>query len=385
MSIMFSDIFAFIKEQYPHKKSIALHEPCLDEQDKKFVANCIDSTFVSSVGEYVNRFEKMICDFTGVSHAIATVNGTAALHVALKVVGVESGDLVITQPLTFVATCNAIRYCGADPVFIDVDRGNMGLCPKSLKKYLETNTEQKNSGLYHKKSGRKIAAVVPMHTFGHACQIDEMASLCEAYNLPLVEDAAEALGSQYGDQSLGVFGKCGVFSFNGNKIITTGGGGMIITNDSNLAQKLRHLTTTAKVPHAYEFIHDEVGFNYRLPNLNAALGCAQMEKLPQMLKRKRELAQDYAQFFSNIKIRFISEPQNSKSNYWLNAIILDDRVQREAFLQASQTAAVMTRPIWTLMNNLAMFKDCEKTELPNAQWLADRVVNLPSGLAGIKP
>lgn len=368
----------FIRRLYKTEKFIPLHEPSFFGNEKKYLSECIDSTFVSSVGKYVDQFESMICDYTGARYAIATVNGTAALHVALRLVGVSSGDEVITQPLSFIATCNAISYCNARPIFVDVDLDSMGMSPKSLRTFLSANTRQDFGVRINIKTGKKISAVVPMHTFGLPCRIEEIEEICKEFNLPIVEDAAESLGSYFNGKHTGTFGRVGTLSFNGNKTITTGGGGMLITNDASLARRAKHITTTAKLPHSYEFIHDEVGYNYRLPNINAALGCAQMESLPSILKSKRELAFDYANFFIEKNINFAKEMNGSHSNYWLNAIVLESRIQRDSFLKDLNDAGVMSRPIWRLMNNLKMFSDCQKTDLSNAEWLEDRVINIPS-------
>lgn len=378
--MMFKETIEIIQKMFKTNSFVPLHEPVFFGNEKKYLNECIDSTFVSSVGKFVDQFEQMMAEYTGSQYAIATVNGTAALHISLKLAGVDASSEVITQPLTFIATCNAIAYCNAKPIFIDVDRDTMGLSPESLQSFLASETIQKEGVCYNKTTGRKIAAIVPMHTFGHPCRIDEIAAICESYNIVLVEDAAESLGSYYRGKHTGTFGKVSAFSFNGNKTITTGGGGMIITNDEAIAKHAKHLTTTAKVPHKYEFIHDEIGYNYRLPNLNAALGCAQMEMLDTILKNKRELADEYEELFSNKNINFIKEPPECKSNYWLNAIILRDKVQRDIFLQESNDMGVMTRPIWTLMHRLKMFKDAQCTELSNALWLEERVVNIPSGV-----
>lgn len=377
---MFEQTIQFIQETYLTKKFLPLHEPVFFGNEKKYLNDCIDSTFVSSVGKFVNQFEQMVADYTGAKYAIATVNGTAALHIALKLVGTDENSEVITQPLTFIATCNAISYCNAKPIFVDVDRDTMGLSPESLKTFLAYETIQKDGACYNKTTGKKITAVVPMHTFGQPCRIDEIAAVCDEYNIALVEDAAESLGSYYKGRHTGTFGKIAAFSFNGNKTITTGGGGMIITDDEELAKHAKHLTTTAKVPHPYEYIHDEIGYNYRLPNLNAALGCAQMETLDVILKNKRELASQYIDFFAEQNIDFVSEVQDAKVNYWLNAIILKDKEQRDLFLKETNDSGVMTRPIWALMNRLGMFKECQCTDLSNALWLEERVVNIPSGV-----
>lgn len=372
------DIINFIRNLYQTAEFIPLHEPKFIGNEKAYVTDCIDSTFVSSVGKYVDRFEQMMADYTGAKYAVATVNGTAALHIALKLVGADQGDEVITQPLSFIATCNAISYCGAKPVFVDVDRNTLGLSPDSLYSFLSANADQTSAGCINKTTGRKIAAVVPMHTFGHPCRIDEIARICEEFGIPLIEDAAESLGSYYQGRHTGTFGRLAAFSFNGNKTITTGGGGMIITNDEALAKRAKHITTTAKQPHPYEFIHDEIGYNYRLPNINAALGCAQMESLPRLLESKRSIALAYLDFFSASNISFAAEPEQAKSNYWLNALVLEDKQAREVFLKELNEAGVMSRPIWRLMNELTMFRDCQSTDLSNAKWLEERVVNIPS-------
>lgn len=377
---MFDDVIQFIQETYKTKEFLPLHEPVFFGNEKKYLNECIDSTFVSSVGKFVDQFEVMVAEYTGVKYAIATVNGTAALHIALELSGVINGDEVITQPLSFIATCNAISYCGANPVFVDVDRETMGLSPDSLLSFLQQYAEQREDGCYNKVTGNKISAVLPMHTFGHSCRVDEIAAICDKYGIPLVEDAAESLGSFYKNKHTGTFGHIAALSFNGNKTITTGGGGMILTNDEALAKRAKHITTTAKVPHSYEFIHDEIGYNFRLPNINAALGCAQMESLAVILQNKRELASNYEEFFANKNIQFVKEPENAISNYWLNAVILKDKSNRDEFLQQTNDAGVMTRPIWQLMNRLDMFKHCLAMDLTNAHWLEERVVNIPSGV-----
>ena len=378
--MLYQNVVDFIQDTYQTKKFIPLHEPVFFGNEKKYLNECIDSTFVSSVGKFVDQFEQMMAEYTGAKYAIATVNGTAALHIALQLVGTDENCEVITQPLTFVATCNAISYCNAKPVFVDVDRDTMGLSPKSLKAFLEQETIQEEDACYNKTTGKKITAVVPMHTFGHPCRIDEIAALCDAYNIALVEDAAESLGSYCKGKHTGTFGKVAAFSFNGNKTITTGGGGMIITDDEALAKHAKHLTTTAKVPHPYEYIHNEIGYNYRLPNLNAALGCAQMETLDAILKSKRELAGQYMDFFASENLDFVTELKDSKTNYWLNAVVLKDKEQRDLFLKETNDSGVMTRPVWALMNRLEMFKECQSADLSSALWLEERVVNIPSGV-----
>lgn len=377
---MFDDVISFIRDIYETDGFLALHEPVFLGNEKKYLNECIDSTFVSSVGKFVDQFESMLAEYTGAKYAIATVNGTAALHIALKLVGVDESSEVITQPLSFIATCNAISYCGAKPVFVDVDRDTMGLSPNSLLIFLQEKTEQRGGECYNKSTGARVSAVLPMHTYGHPCRIQEIADICAEYNIPLIEDAAESLGSYYKGQHTGTFGKVGAFSFNGNKTITAGGGGMIVTDDAVLAKKAKHITTTAKVPHAYEFVHDEIGYNYRLPNINAALGCAQMERLAIILNDKKEIAALYQTFFKSNEIDFITEPSDVQSNHWLNAILLKNKEDRDLFLKSTNAAGVMTRPIWRLMTGLEMFKACEHGALINAQWLEDRVVNIPSGV-----
>jgi perosamine synthetase len=378
MSKKHQDIIDFIRQLYQTTEFIPLHEPKFIGNEKAYVNDCIDSTFVSSVGKYVDQFEKMFAHYTGAKYAVATVNGTAALHIALKLAGVAPGDEVITQPLSFVATCNAISYCGAKPVFVDVERDTLGMSPDSLHSFLSANTTRTVAGCINKTTGRKISAVVPMHTFGLPCRVDRIAGICEEFGIALIEDAAESLGSYYQGKHTGTFGKLAAFSFNGNKTITTGGGGMIVTDDEVLAKHAKHITTTAKVPHSYEFVHDEIGYNYRLPNINAALGCAQMESLPRLLKSKRTIALDYAQFFSTSKLLFVEEPPQANSNYWLNALILEDRQARDIFLKELNEAGVMSRPIWRLMSELDMFRACQAADLSNAKWLEERVVNIPS-------
>ncbi len=377
---MFEEIVQFIKKEFNSDEFIPLHEPRFIGNEKKYLNECIDSTFVSSVGKYVDLFEKNIAQFTDAKYAVAVANGTAALHVALELVGVNRGDEVITQALTFVATCNAISYIGAQPVFVDVNRKNLGLSAKALQVFLEANTRQYKNQCINNKTGKIIKAVVPMHTFGNPCNIEKIAKLCKQHNIALVEDTAESLGSYVGKKHTGLFGKIGVLSFNGNKTITTGGGGMLITNDKKLAIRAKYITTTAKKPHPYEFVHTEVAYNYRMPNLNAALGCAQLEKLPEMLINKAELTQKYMDLFDDLGIEFVIEKKGNKSNYWLNAIILKNKQQQLEFLQYSNNRNVMTRPIWEIMPRLTMFKHCQSDKLENTLWLVDRVVNIPSSV-----
>lgn len=370
----------FIRETFQTKDFIPLHAPTFSGNEKKYLNECIDSTFVSSVGKFVDSFEEKLAEYTGAKRAVVCVNGTNAIHLALIACGVESNDEVITQPLSFVATPNAISYANATPVFLDVDRDTMGLSPTSLKSFLETHTEQKNGFCYNKTSGNRIKACLPMHTFGHACRIDEIKAICEQYTISLIEDAAEAMGSFYKNQHLGTFGELGVISFNGNKVMTTGGGGAIITNNEALADKIKHLSTQAKIPHAWEYAHDEIGYNYRMPNINAALGLAQLEQLPHFIKYKRNLAERYKSFFQESNVEFFKESQLEESNYWLNAIVLKDKAERDQFLDTTNKEGIMTRPIWQLNNKLKMFNDCQTDGLENASWLEERVVNIPSSV-----
>ena len=359
---------------------VPLHRPVFEGNEKQYLIDCIDSNFVSSVGAKVVEFEQHIASFTGAKYAIATVNGTAALHVALQLAGVQRDDEVITQALTFIATCNAVTYTGAHPVFVDVDRDTLGMSPEALRHFLETHAERRDGGCFNKGSGRRIAACVPMHTFGIPLRIAEIVAICDDYGISVVEDAAESLGSWVGERHTGTFGRLATLSFNGNKVITTGGGGMIVTDDEALARRAKHLTTTAKIPHPYEFVHDEVGYNYRLPNLNAALGCAQMELLPRMLEIKAEVAARYRGFFAGTGIRFVEPLPGTTANYWLNAIVLDSEADRDALLDYTNSRDVMTRPIWRLMSRLPMFRHCQHDGLENSRWLEARVVNLPSSV-----
>lgn len=366
-----------------HKKPdgfIPLHAPVFNGNEKKYIEECIDTTFVSSVGKFVDLFEIEIAKYTNSKKAVACVNGTNALHLALLLTGVKRDDEVITQPLTFIATANAISYSGAHPVFLDVDQETISLSPVILRQFLESNAVLKSDGCYNKTTKRKIAACVPMHTFGHPCKIDELVRICNEYHIPLVEDAAESLGSLYKGRHTGTFGKIGILSFNGNKIITSGGGGMLLFQDEELANYAKHLTTQAKVPHPWEFFHDNIGYNYRMPNINAALGLAQLEQLDKFLTHKRSLAHEYREFFKTVDIEFFTEPANASSNYWLNSILLNDKATRDAFLEYTNGNGIMTRPAWTLMNDLPMFKDCQTYKLENATRIKDSLVNLPSSV-----
>jgi aminotransferase in exopolysaccharide biosynthesis len=398
MPTEFKKIIDFIRELYNTPEGfIPLHAPVFRGNEKKYLEECIDTTFVSSVGKFVDQFEIGMAKYTGAAKAVACVNGTNALHLALLLVGVERDTEVITQPLTFIATANAISYCGARPVFLDVDLDTMGLSPSALKKWLETSTSQLfNSSTskletYNKITGKRISACVPMHTFGHPARIDEIVAICNEYNIPVVEDAAESLGSFYSPREIretnisqckgqhtGTFGEIGVLSFNGNKTITTGGGGMLLFNDDALAKQAKHLTTQAKVPHPWEFVHNDIGYNYRMPNINAALGLAQLERLNIILEKKRKTAEKYIKFFDAEGIAYITEPENCRSNYWLNCILLKDRNQRDEFLKFANVSGIMSRPAWRLMNELEMFIDCETDKMENAKHLSDRLVNIPS-------
>ena len=377
----YSKTIGFIKEVFNNQDFIPLAVPVFAGNEKKYLEECIDTTFVSSVGKFVDRFEKDMAEYAGCKKAVVCVSGTNALHMSMMLVGVERDDEVLTQALTFIATCNAISYIGAHPVFIDVDKSTMGLSPDALKDWLVKNAEIKNGQCYNKNSGRRVKACVPMHTFGHPARIVEIADLCEEYHIELVEDAAESIGSLYKGKHTGTFGKVGAISFNGNKTITTGGGGMMLFNDEELAAHAKHLTTQAKVPHRWEFRHDHVGYNYRMPNINAALGCAQLENLDKFIASKRQLALEYAEYFKNVEdIQFFTEPEETFSNYWLQAVILKDKAAQQEFLQQTNDNGVMTRPIWELMNRLPMFEHCENDGLENTIWFADRVVNIPSSV-----
>ena len=375
---MSDQLIRFVRDYFGTSEFIPLHAPVFPGREKEYVADTIESTFVSSVGAYVDRFERDMANYTGSPKAVATVNGTAALHIALKLAGVEAGDLVITQPLTFVATCNAIAYCNAEPVFIDVDRDTLGLSAKALEAWLDEHAKLDSEGVCRTRADNKVVrACVPMHTFGHPADLDGLVSVTRRWNIALVEDAAESLGSYYKGKHTGTFGALGTLSFNGNKIMTTGGGGMILAGEA-LATRAKHLTTTAKKPHPFEYIHDELGYNYRLPNLNAALGCAQLEQLETFIEAKRALAAAYEGFFSGTDQEFVKEPADCRSNYWLNAVICEDKAHRDELLETTNQQGVMTRPIWALMNHLTMYQSCRRGDLSNAEWLEARVVNLPS-------
>lgn len=373
------EIISSIRQFFPNQDKIPLHEPCFNGKEKEYLNECIDTTFVSSVGPFVDRVEKDILNFTGTQYAVAVVNGTAGLQVALQLVGVEYGNEVITQALSFIATSNAIHFAGATPLYVDVDYDTMGMSPKSLTEFLDKNAELINNQCFNKSTGKKISACLPMHTFGFPCRIEEIANICKKWSIPLIEDAAEALGSEYNQQKIGSFGELAVFSFNGNKIVTAGGGGVIVTNDENLATRAKHLTTTAKLPHNYEFVHDESGYNFRMPNINAALLCAQLVQLEGILKNKRELANKYANCFDNSLI-FRSEMENTKANYWLNCIEFQNLKERNLFLEEANAQGIQCRPIWTLSFLLPMYKDCWRDGQENATLLYERIVNIPSSV-----
>ena len=378
----YTDLIGFIRSLFSTEAFIPLHEPRFWGNEKKYLIECIDSTFVSSVGKFVDKIESDIVKYTGAKYAIAVVNGTAGLHIALQLSGVKRDTEVITQPITFIATANAISYCGAKPVFVDVDLDTLGLSPTALSAFLEENAQYDpvTGKSINKCTNREITACVPMHTFGHPCRIDEIVEICKNYGIAVIEDSAESIGSYYKGKHTGTFASMGVFSFNGNKTITSGGGGIIVTDDEKLAKLAKYITTTAKIPHKWEYRHDMIGYNYRMPNINAALAVAQLEQMDVFLKSKRELAKKYLDFGQEHGIQFFKEPENSESNYWLNAIILDNIEERDAFLSITNGAGVMTRPIWALMNKLRMFGDCQTGDLTNAIWLEDRVVNIPSSV-----
>lgn len=373
-----TSIVEFVRDAYKTDEFIPLHAPTFVGNEKAYVMETIESTFVSSIGKFVDDFERKIEAYTGAAKAVATVNGTAALHSALYMADVQRGDLVITQALTFVATCNALYHMGAEPIFLDVSPVSLGLCPKAVDVFLEENAEIADTGCTHKKTGRRIKAVVPMHTFGHPVELDELVAVCLKWNITLVEDAAESLGSFYKGKHTGTIGDFGAVSFNGNKIITTGGGGIVLCKTQKLGAHTKHVTTTAKVPHPYEFFHDEPGFNYRMPNLNAALGCAQMEVIEQYLKQKRLLAASYRDFFSGTGFKFVTEPKYAQSNYWLNAIICPDKESREEILTETNRSGVMTRPIWQLMHRLPMFENAIRGDLVYSEFIEAHLINLPS-------
>ncbi len=372
-----------IKKVLPKRDFIGLHEPVFNGNEWTYVKECIDTAWVSSVGRFVDNFEKDLADFTDSKRAVAVVNGTAALHVCLLLAGVRAGDEVLVPALTFIATANAISYCGATCHFVDSEHTSLGMDAKKLRLYLQDIAEMKNGECFNKLTGKRIRVVVPMHTFGHPMDIDELLAVCEEFRLVLVEDAAESLGSYYKGRHTGNFGLISALSFNGNKTLTTGGGGAILTNDEELGKLAKHITTTAKIPHKWEFYHDMLAFNYRMPNINAALGLAQLEQLPNFLTKKRELVDKYIAVFADFTgVEFVKEPRYTKSNYWLSAILLDKDVafERDRVLEATNTSGIMTRPVWNLMYTLPMYKDCPKMNCDCAEDIAKRLINLPSGV-----
>ena len=374
------EAITFIQDIYKTKDFIPLHAPTFGGNEKKYLQETIDTTFVSSVGAYVDLFEKNIALISKTKKAVAVVNGTSGIQVALRLVGVKEGDEVITQALTFVATANAITYNGASPIFLDVDLDTMGLSSKAVSAFLEEFGDLREDGCFNKKTGKKISACLPMHTFGFPVHLDELKKTCDEWNIPIIEDAAESLGSEYKNKPTGSIGELGVFSFNGNKIVTCGGGGAIVTNNENLGIKGKYLTTTAKVPHAYEFFHDELGYNFRMPNLNAALACAQLEQLDLFIENKRNLAIEYKSFFEKSGLKFRTETPNTKANYWLMCVELENLQERDLFLTETNHSNVMTRPIWQLMYRLPMYSHCQRDEQLNAQYLEERIVNIPSSV-----
>ncbi|MFT4802845.1 MAG: perosamine synthetase [Psychroserpens sp.] len=360
---------------------VGLHEPTFDGNEWLYVKECLDSTFVSSVGKFVDRFEDDLTAYTGAKHVVAVVNGTAALHIALLLADVKANDEVLVPALTFIATANAISYCGAMPHFVDSEDTTLGIATSKLRDYLQTHTQQHSGQCVNSATGKVIRAMVPMHTFGHPGDINGLLAVAHDFNIAIVEDAAESLGSTYHGQHTGIFGLLGTLSFNGNKTITTGGGGAILTNSTTIARRAKHITTTAKLPHAWEFIHDEIGYNYRMPNLNAALGCAQLEHLPAKLIAKRTLFKRYQAAFASVEgAKLIAEPAECESNYWLQALMLNiDQVhQRDAILQAANEARLMSRPVWRLMHQLTPFAHCPRMDLATAELLAQRLINIPS-------
>lgn len=377
---MHLEIINFIKKLYPKKNEIHLHEPILGNLEKDYLIKAIDSGFVSSAGPFVERFEQDFSNLIGSAFTIATVNGTSALHLALILAGVEAQDLVITQNLTFVATANAIRYCHADPVFIDVSEETLGLCPQALARFLKEECDLDGGYCIHKSSQRKIKACLPMHTFGLPIQFDEISELCKKYQLILIEDAAESLGSKYHSKMTGTLGTMGIFSFNGNKIVTSGGGGCLVTQHENLAKQAKHLSTTAKVYSPLEFTHDKVGFNYRMPNINAALLLAQLEQFNDFLMKKRAITEKYQSFFENSPYKLIQEPQHCTSNYWLNAILMHDQNEKNDFLKLCMENQIHARPCWTPMTQLPIYKNAISDSGHNSNLLFQKIVNLPSGV-----
>ena len=375
---MSSGLIELVRDFYS-RDQVGLHEPHFDDAESAKLKECIDSGFVSSVGQFVTDFEKQFANYTGSPHAIAVVNGTCGLQVALKAVGVNQGDKVVVPNITFIATSNAVRHSGATPIYLDIEKENVGLCPKALAEFFETQCEFKNDVLTEKKTGARIAACMPVHIFGNPCLISEIVEVCEKYNVACVEDAAEALGSYENNKHVGLTGDVAVFSFNGNKVLTTGGGGMIVTEDEALAKRLKHLTTTARVPDGFNFLHDDFGYNFRMPNLNAALGIAQLEKLDHFLNRKNQLRESYENFFKDREETLIASRENTRANNWLNAVLTESREKRDQLLEETNAAGIMTRPLWTPMANMKMNSDGVIGDYPNSNDMFDRIVCLPSG------
>ena len=376
----YSYFYKFVRDYYNTNDYIPLHAPIFNDKEENFLVEAVKSTYVSSVGKFVNEFENLVSEYTDSPDCIAVVNGTAALHIALLLANVEANDIVITQAFTFIATCNAIRYCNAEPVFIDIDTDTLSISPIALENWLEANAKINSNGVCVTKDGEKtIKACVPVHIFGHPAKIEELTFICKKWNIVLVEDASESLGSFYKNKHTGTFGFIGVLSFNGNKIITTGGGGMIMASGS-VAKDAKHITTTAKRPHPYEFDHDRIGFNYRMPNINAALGCAQIQKIELFVQQKRNLAELYRDLYKNRSIRFFQEPIHCRSNYWLNTLIFEESNERDEMLRETNAQGIMTRPPWKLMNELPMYKECKHDGLLNSISLQKRIINVPSSV-----
>ncbi len=373
----FEEFLACVRHRHPGERPVPLHEPCFDETEQRMVARCVAATFVSTFGPYVERFEQRVAELIGARHAVAVVNGTSALFIALHAAGVGPGCEVLTQGLTFVATANAIRMTGAEPVFLDVDPDTLGLSPEALRRFLAT-TRSQGGRCVNPRTGRRVTACVPVHIFGHPCRVDELRRLADEHGLLLLEDAAESLGSSYRDRHTGTFGHAGILSFNGNKIITTGGGGMVVTGDQELAGRVRHLVNVAKVPHPHEYLHDRLGYNLRLPNLNASLGLAQLEKMPRLVADKRRLARRYAEIFDRSPIELFREPPAARSNYWLNALRFPSRAERDAFVERCDSEGVATRLAWRPLPMLEMYRDCQRDDQSVVHDLYQRLLNVPS-------
>lgn len=364
----------------PIKRPLPLHEPCLSGNEQKYTSECIETGWVSSVGKFVDRFENDLSAYTGAKKTVVTVNGTAALHVACHLIGAKAGDEILCPTITFAATANALSYTGATPHFVDCENETLGVDPQKLRAYLNDITTTKNNQLINKKTGNKIAALIVTHIFGNPAKIEELLNIANDFNIPLIEDAAEAMGTKYKEKHLGTFGTFGILSFNGNKIITTGGGGALLTNDENLGARAKHITTTAKKPHAWEYAHDEVGFNYRMPNVNAAMGCAQLEQLENFIANKHQLAASYEKAFVDLPdIQILREPPHTRANAWLNAIIVPAHEQQN-ILTATHAAGFLTRPLWQALHTLPHFKNAPRMDLSTAETMAQRIINLPSSV-----